>query len=84
MLGNAVPSLIAEVFAREIRRQFLDAPMKTPLRLLPPKRAEVPPPVKVARLPKKYHEFIGRHEAHPGTGKGRQAIKMREELEASE
>ena len=84
MLGNAVPSLIAEVLAREIRRQFLDAPMKTPLRLLPPKRAEVPPPVKVARLPKKYHEFIGRQEAHPGTGKGRQAIKMREELEASE
>ena len=84
MLGNAVPSLIAEVFAREIRRQLLDAPIKTPLRLLPPKRAEVPPPVKVARLPKKYEKFIGHHEAHPGTGKGRQAVKMREELEAAE
>ena len=84
MLGNAVPSLIAEVLAREIRSQFFDAPMKTPLQLLPPRRAEVPPPVKVARLPKKYHEFIGNHEAHPGTGKGRQAVKMRAELEAAE
>ena len=84
MLGNAVPSLIAEVIAHEIRRQLLDSPMKMPLRLLPPKRAKVPPPVKVARLPKKYHQFIGRHEAHPGTGKGRQAVKMREELEAAE
>jgi DNA (cytosine-5)-methyltransferase 1 len=85
MLGNAVPSLIAEVLAREIRRQFLDTPMRSPLRLLPPKRAEVPPPVKVARLPKKYHQFIGAHAAHPGTGKGRQAVKRQEEFaEAAE
>jgi DNA (cytosine-5)-methyltransferase 1 len=84
MLGNAVPSLIAEVFAREIRRQLLDAPMNMPLRLLPTRRAEVPPPLKVARVPKKYHQFIGHHEAHPGTGKGRQAVKMRKELEAAE
>jgi DNA (cytosine-5)-methyltransferase 1 len=53
--------------------------IRTPLRILPPKRAEERPAVKVARLPKKYHEFIGRHEAHPGTGKGRQAVKMRAE-----
>ena len=84
MLGNAVPSLIGEVLAREIRRQFFGSPLKTPLKLLPPKRDEVPPPVQVARLPKKYHEHIGQHEAHPGTGKGRAAVKLRAELEAAE
>ena len=83
MLGNAVPSLIAEVLAREIRRQFFDAPLKTPLKLLPPNRAKVPPPAQVARLPKKYHEHIGRHEAHPGEGKGRLAVKLRKELEVA-
>jgi DNA (cytosine-5)-methyltransferase 1 len=84
MVGNAVPSLIAEVLAREIRRQFFGAPLKTPLKLLPPKREDVPPPLKVARLPKKHHEHIGQHEAHPGTGKGRLAIRLRTEFEAAE
>jgi DNA (cytosine-5)-methyltransferase 1 len=84
MLGNAVPSLIAEVLAREVRRQFFNTPVKTPLKLLPPKREEVPPPVKVAKLPKKYHLHIGHHEAHPGEGKGRLAVKLRAELETAE
>ena len=34
-LGNAVPSLIAEILAREIRRQFFGLALSTPLRLLP-------------------------------------------------
>src|SRR5690606_35435717 len=38
MLGNAVPSLIAEVWAREIRKQLFDLPIVTPLKLLPPRR----------------------------------------------
>ena len=83
MLGNAVPSLIGEVLAREIRRQFFDAPMEGPLKLLPPKHAKVPPPEKVTQLPKKYHVYIGDHEAHPGTGKGRLAAKLRVELVAA-
>jgi hypothetical protein len=29
----------------------------------------------VARMPAKYHKFIGKHAAHPGTGKGRMAAK---------
>ena len=80
MLGNAVLSLIAEVLAREIRRQFFDAPLVMSLKLLPPKRKKVPPPAQVARLPKKYHEHIGHHEAHLGEGKGRLAVKFREEV----
>ena len=85
MLGNAVPSLVAEVLAREISAAIFGATMRTPLKLLPPKREDVPPPVPLARLPKKYHEFIGQHQAHPGTGKGRMAVKRRNELiEAAE
>jgi hypothetical protein len=34
-MGNAVPSLIAEILGREIRTQLLDRPIKTPLKLLP-------------------------------------------------
>lgn len=74
MMGNAVPSLIAEVLAREIRRQFFGAALNTPLRLLPPRREHVPAPEPVAALPAKYRPLIGTHEAHPGTGKGKQAV----------
>lgn len=73
MLGNAVPSLIAEVLAREIRRQLLDAPLSRPLGLLRPRMATIPPPARVAPVPAQYHALIGEHAAHPGTGKGRQA-----------
>ncbi|MNS01485.1 Modification methylase HaeIII [compost metagenome] len=74
MLGNAVPSLIAEVLAREIRRQLLDAPVQGALGLLRPRMAHTPPPARVAPVPKQYHSLIGDHAAHPGTGKGRQAV----------
>jgi DNA (cytosine-5)-methyltransferase 1 len=78
-LGNAVPSLIAEILAREIRGQILDRPIKTPLKLLPPRRRNTPPPEKLASLPAKYRRYIGKHEAHPGTGKGRMATLRSEE-----
>ncbi len=75
MLGNAVPSLVAEVIAREIRRQFFGAPLNSPLKLLPPRRDHVPPPETTAPLPDKYLPLIGAHAAHPGTGKGREAVR---------
>lgn len=73
MLGNAVPSLIAEILAREIRHQLLDSPQRGPLKLLPPRRDMVPPPVDVAPVPNKYMIYAGDHAPHPGTGRGRQA-----------
>jgi DNA (cytosine-5)-methyltransferase 1 len=78
MLGNAVPSLVAEVLAREIRRQFFGSPLNTPLALLPPNRGEPPRPERVEAVPEKYLHMVGDHPPHPGTGKGRQALKRAE------
>ncbi len=73
-LGNAVPSLLAEVLAREIRTQLLDRPNISPHpRLLPPHRAPVPPPEPIERMPKSYLGLVGEHAPHPGTGKGPRA-----------
>jgi DNA (cytosine-5)-methyltransferase 1 len=69
--GNAVPSLLAEVLAREIRVQYFDGltNCETP-RLAVLRRDDCPAPERVARVPKKYMELVGDHVAHPGTGKG--------------
>lgn len=82
MLGNAVPSLLAEIIAREIRRQFFGSTLKTPPVLLPPRRAQVTRPESLPPLPEQYRSLIGIHKAHPGTGKGRRAIKRTEERAA--
>jgi DNA (cytosine-5)-methyltransferase 1 len=74
MLGNAVPSLLAEVIAREIRVQLLGQPIKKKeLRLLPPRREPVPPPERVVEVPSAYHFLIGNHAEHPGEGLGNRA-----------
>jgi DNA (cytosine-5)-methyltransferase 1 len=78
MLGNAVPPLLAEIIAREIRRQFFGAALNTPLVLLPPRRKRVPRAEALPPLPPEYRSLIGCHEAHPGTG-GRQSIKRAKE-----
>ena len=75
MLGNAVPSLIAEILAKEIRKQLFDAPSDTPLKLLPPERKTIPPAEPTAPLPSKYQNLVGNYQAHPGTGRG--ALAMR-------
>ena len=55
MLGNAVPSLIAEVLAREIRCQLLgDESAHGPLKLIPPVRYPVPDPEAVVSAPTHY------------------------------
>ena len=73
-VGNAVPSLLAEVLAREIRVQLLDLPRRRgELRLLPQQHTPVPPPAAVAPVPPQYLSREGKHTAHPGTGKGHAA-----------
>jgi DNA (cytosine-5)-methyltransferase 1 len=74
-LGNAVPSLLAEVLAREISRQLFGQAANASLalavqqaKLLPP-RPPVPAPV-----PRKYLSLKGEHAAHPGNGQGARAL----------
>jgi DNA (cytosine-5)-methyltransferase 1 len=74
MLGNAVPSLVAEVIAREIRGQLLEQPMKKKrLQLLPPRREPVPRRERVAKVPAGYYSLVGDHAEHPGEGLGNRA-----------
>ncbi len=74
-VGNAVPSLLAEVLGRAVRTQLLGhSPIRKPLRLLPPVRTPVPLPEPVLAVPKQFRALLGEHEAHPGTGKGYRAV----------
>jgi DNA (cytosine-5)-methyltransferase 1 len=73
-IGNAVPSLLAEVLGREIRRQLLDGTIVSgPLSLLPVDRSPAPAPEPIEDVPVEYHELVGSHEPHPGTGQGNAA-----------
>jgi DNA (cytosine-5)-methyltransferase 1 len=70
-LGNAVPSLLAEMLAREIGSQLLGRPVREAIQLaVPTCRSEVPAAEKVKRVPAKYLVLRGSHAAHPGTGMG--------------
>jgi DNA (cytosine-5)-methyltransferase 1 len=75
MLGNAVPSLLAEVLAREISRQLLNSSPRGRLKLLPPHCSDVPPPEPLGAVPKRYMALAGNHAEHPGTGKGHGALR---------
>jgi len=75
-LGNAVPSLLAEIVGRAVRTQLLGLPALSaePL-LLPPRRGPVPAATSfVTNIPKKFRDLIGDHSDHPGTGKGNGAM----------
>ena len=74
-LGNAVPSLLAEVLAREIRGQLLGSPLrghKLKLKVSPALRP-CPPPEATGAVPAHHLKRRGTHEAHPGTGLGPRA-----------
>ena len=73
-VGNAVPSLLAEVLAWEIRRQLLGTRRKPDqLKLMPLQRGTPPSPESVSRVPPKYRSLIGDHADHPGEGLGKGA-----------
>jgi DNA (cytosine-5)-methyltransferase 1 len=77
-IGNAVPSLLAEVLAREIKTQLLGYRRSSePLRLMPPDRSPAPPPERIRAVPTEYRNLAGRHKAHPGTGKGPRSVQQR-------
>ena len=73
-LGNAVPSLLAEVLARAIARQLLgERTNREALALALPQAPPVPAPELVTKVPVAYLGLRGTHDAHPGTGKGYRA-----------
>lgn len=76
-IGNAVPSLLAEVIAGEIACQLFGKtrvrrPRKLAVKLLRP----IPPPEPVRRVPRKYLSLRGNHADHPGEGKGRRIQRL--------
>ena len=74
-LGNAVPSALAEILARGIRRQLLSHRVAMTSSLIPTRKGPAPPPEKPQSVPERYLELAGTHEAHPGTGRGPAALK---------
>ncbi len=76
-LGNAVPSLLAEVLARAIRAQLLGRPARGKEPRLAVRAAPVPPPMPAPLEPvaARYLALRGSHAAHPGTGKGYGALE---------
>jgi DNA (cytosine-5)-methyltransferase 1 len=57
-IGNAVPSLLSEVVAREIRTQLLDLrPLSPSPLLLPPDRSPAPLPERVTQVPQNFVSF---------------------------
>jgi DNA (cytosine-5)-methyltransferase 1 len=80
-LGNAVPSLLAEVLGRSIRAQLLGFPAHTHApKLMPAVRTPVPPPEKHTDVPKRFRGLEGEHSAHPGTGQGHGARARAQQL----
>ncbi len=77
LIGNAVPSLLAEVFASAIRAALLETSRRRRLALAVPPRGEVPTAERVKSIPKKYLRLEGRHADHPGEGLGRGALRSR-------
>lgn len=77
-IGNAVPSLLAEVIGRAIRTQLLGlSEVPGELRLLPPRRVPTPAAEQVLPVPAQYACHEGEHEPHPGEGLGPGGVARR-------
>jgi DNA (cytosine-5)-methyltransferase 1 len=72
MVGNAVPSLLAEVLAREIKRQLFDLKLDKgrPFTFAVQKKETAPRRTPVRPVPPPYCELMGMHADHPGPGLG--------------
>lgn len=58
-IGNAVPSLMSEILAREIATQFFDKSFDEPLILCVPRSATIPAPEAVQNVPDRYLHLLG-------------------------
>ena len=74
LIGNAVPSLLSEILAREIKHQILGISKKTISPTLGgTRRVPVPAAETPKALPAQYKSLMGEYGDHPGPGKGRGA-----------
>jgi DNA (cytosine-5)-methyltransferase 1 len=77
-VGNAVPSLMAEVLARAILEQaFATNPPAGGPALLPARKGPPPPPRQPAPVPDAMLRLRGKHAPHPGTGQGYGRLALR-------
>lgn len=74
-IGNAVPSLLAEVLAREIRRQFFGESISAPPKLRIALNRPIPGPEPIQEVPEKFLSLVGNHPDHPGEGRGGRSKK---------
>jgi len=71
LIGNAVPSLLAEVLALEIREQLFESKKRCGRNsFVSTNRRSIASPEPVSRVPKKYLMMVGDHAPHPGPGLG--------------
>jgi DNA (cytosine-5)-methyltransferase 1 len=77
LVGNAVPSALAEVLARSMGAQFFGAKVSGDALLIPSCREQMPPPWPVGEVPLAYRSLIAEHTAHPGTGRGNRAVQFK-------
>ena len=64
MIGNAVPSLLAEILAIEIKRQLFGENTSQRIQLALKRRLPLPSPEPLRPLPSKYFHLIGDHLPH--------------------
>jgi DNA (cytosine-5)-methyltransferase 1 len=72
-LGNAVPSLLAEVMAGAVSEQLFGKRLVSGPTLAVPVRRPIPPAEPVRAVPTRFQQLVGDHDDHPGTGRGRSA-----------
>ncbi len=70
-IGNAVPSLLAEILGRSLLEQLFGQQIREAPKLAISRNANIPPPAQTQPVPKEYLNLLGNHAPHPGTGKGR-------------
>lgn len=75
-LGNAVPSLLSEILARAIARQFFGHTFRREARLSVSLNRPFPDPEPTLSVPAKFRHLVGVHEDHPGPGRGRRAARL--------
>lgn len=74
-IGNAVPSLLAEVLAMELGSQFFKMRYESGPQLEIRAKRPIPPPERPTPVPDEFIHLVGDHPDHPGEGKGRYAVR---------